>query len=75
MSRSGGAGAQPPLPTASCSGGRLSVLASHFPRSSLGGPTSMAGEKEAALAAEPIDGPTMSALSTLSPNHVTVPSD
>uniref|UniRef100_A0A0A9BNL7 HIT domain-containing protein n=1 Tax=Arundo donax TaxID=35708 RepID=A0A0A9BNL7_ARUDO len=52
MSRN--SGAQPPPPTAS--GGRLAVIASH---SSLGGPAPMAGEKEAALAAEPIDGPTI----------------
>ncbi|TVU36577.1 hypothetical protein EJB05_18515 [Eragrostis curvula] len=54
MSRSGGAGAPP-----TASGGRLAVLASHFSRSSLGSFTPMAGEKEAALAAEPVDGPTI----------------
>uniref|UniRef100_I1NSM0 HIT domain-containing protein n=1 Tax=Oryza glaberrima TaxID=4538 RepID=I1NSM0_ORYGL len=44
----------PPPPPASGSGGRLAVLASHLSQSSR-----TAGEKEAALAAGPSDGPTI----------------
>ncbi|KAF0892104.1 hypothetical protein E2562_013484 [Oryza meyeriana var. granulata] len=51
MSRASGSRSPPP---ASGSGGRLAVLASHFSQSS-----QMAGEKEAALAAGPSDGPTI----------------
>jgi hypothetical protein len=71
MSRSGGAGWAPPPAAASSGGGRLAVLASHFSRSSPRSPILMAGEKEAALATEPVDGPTMSAF-LYSPNSVTV---
>ena len=57
MSRNGGAQAQHPPATAS--GDRLAVIASHLSHSWLGSPAHVAGEKEAALAAEPFDGPTM----------------
>lgn len=56
MSRASASRPPPQLPPpASGSGGRLAVLASHLSQSSR-----TAGEKEAALAAGPSDGPTMS---------------
>ncbi|PAN27902.1 hypothetical protein PAHAL_5G116600 [Panicum hallii] len=57
MTRTSGAQAQHPPATAS--GDRLAVIASHLSHSWLGTPAHMAGEKEAALAAEPVDGPTI----------------
>ncbi|CAL4960801.1 unnamed protein product [Urochloa decumbens] len=55
MSRSSG----DQVPPATASGDRLAVIASHLSSSRLGSPASMAGEKDAALAAEPVDGPTI----------------
>ncbi|KAL6614297.1 hypothetical protein ACP70R_036567 [Stipagrostis hirtigluma subsp. patula] len=40
-------------------GRRLAAIASHLSHSSLGTPAPIAGEKEAALATQPIDGPTI----------------
>jgi len=57
MSRNGGAQGQHPPTTAS--GDRLAVIASHLSHSWLGSPAHMASEKEAALAPEPVDGPTI----------------
>ncbi|OEL25450.1 Adenylylsulfatase HINT1 [Dichanthelium oligosanthes] len=47
------------LPPATAGGDRLAVIASHLSHSRLGSPAHMAGEKEAALATEPIVGPTI----------------
>ncbi|CAL4973490.1 unnamed protein product [Urochloa decumbens] len=55
MSRSSG----DHVPPATASGDRLAVIASHLSSSRLNSPASMAGEKDAALAAEPVDGPTI----------------
>ncbi|CAL4960804.1 unnamed protein product [Urochloa decumbens] len=60
MSRSSG----DQVPPATASGDRLAVIASHLSSSRLGSPASMAGEKDAALAAEPVDGPTMKEISS-----------
>ena len=68
MSRNGGAQGQHPPTTAS--GDRLAVIASHLSHSWLGSPAHMASEKEAALAPEPVDGPTMSA--SLNPPNSTL---
>ncbi|CAL4973491.1 unnamed protein product [Urochloa decumbens] len=60
MSRSSG----DHVPPATASGDRLAVIASHLSSSRLNSPASMAGEKDAALAAEPVDGPTMKEISS-----------
>ncbi|KAL6853792.1 hypothetical protein ACP4OV_019821 [Aristida adscensionis] len=57
MSRASGARAPPA--TASGAGGRLAVLRSHLSGPLPARPAAAAGEKEAALAAERIDGPTI----------------
>ncbi|CAL4953982.1 unnamed protein product [Urochloa decumbens] len=57
MSGSRSSGAQ--VPPATASGDRLAVIASHLSSYGLGSPANMAGEKDAALAAEPVGGPTI----------------